>query len=398
MKSGDSQQDPQCPEWLRKLDVTPNTIEYHLGRPEQSPDEYIRSRHIDLGAEVLKKKRIYLDQNYWIYCREAARGRPKCAEHALLYDMLKAAVGEGKLICPASHIILEETLKQSDDYTKALTAQTVQELSAGIAIQPFPVLIQAEVLHFLVATRPWKVDCYPVEQLAWTYIGNVFGHDTPKNIEYDQAVTQAIQKAWFDYMAQMEFSPLIEAMSSMPNKMRSSLLTDDYGQMNAECEKHRGEYSSFKQIFMVEVAGILDAYKQEFADAVRYLYEKYAGVSHIVGTDAGQDEVGLPLMGMIYRAFELNKITTQLAGLRVMAGIHAAARYRRQKFRSGDRHDHLHARVALPYCNAFLTERNLGHLLTSKPLEYDQLYGCKVVWDADKAVSVVGELIKSPLN
>ena len=384
--------DAAVPDWLRKLDLTPDTLPYHLSHSEPSADAYVRRQHLALGERMLQKRRVYLDQKFWIYCRDAVRGSHKHLTHQRLYEALQKGVTSGQLVCPANHIVLEETFKQTDPTTRSSTAHVVQELSGGIAVQPFPVLFQAEILHFLVTTRPWNTDVYPVEQFAWTYVGNVFGHLSPICDAFDARTLQAIQKAWFDLMAKVTFPILVESLSPIPEKFLHTP-SDFYDSQNEQCEAHRGEFHSFKQAFLIELAGGLDVSRDELREAQLYLYEKHTGQR---ADDVAREEIedGVrKLSNLIYHAFRLGKIRKQLPGLGIMAGIHAAARHKGQKFRRGDRHDHLHARVALPYCDLFLTEKSLGHLLTTKPLEYDALYGCRVAWEPEEAIAEVERLL-----
>jgi hypothetical protein len=384
--------DSSVPDWLRKLDLSPDRISYHLSHPEPSSDAYVREQHLALGTQILKKKRVYLDQKYWIHCRDAACGAPGRMEHRHLYEALKKGVNSGRLLCPASHLVLEETLKQTDLATRASTAQVVQELSDGIAIQPVPVLFQAEILHFLIAARSLDMDAYPVEQLAWTYVGNLYGHQSPRCSEFDPETIRAVQKAWFDLMANVTFPMLAEASAPMSDGLLH-IPSHHYERQNAQCEEHRGDFRSFKQAFLIELAGELDVEKDILREAQLYLYEKATGGK---GEDVAEEEMDdcvQKLSGLIHHAFGRGKLKNQLAGLRIMAGIHAATRHMRKKFRPGDIHDHLHARVALPYCDLFLTEKSLGHLLTVKPLEYDALYGCRVVWEPEEALAAVRDLL-----
>jgi len=68
--------------------------------------------------------------------------------------------------------------------------------------------------------------------------------------------------------------------------------------------------------------------------------------------------------------------------MRIMAGLSASTRHRKERFEDNDVHDYQHARYALPYCDVFLTENHLGTLLTN--LRYDTLYDCRVLWDPDE--------------
>jgi len=43
--------------------------------------------------------------------------------------------------------------------------------------------------------------------------------------------------------------------------------------------------------------------------------------------------------------------------------------------------DHQHATAALPYCNAFFTERDMGDILRRGPFHLDRTYDCRVISD-----------------
>jgi len=379
-------------EWLKKLDPKFNTLSFHLQHPEVDPDNYIRSQQVALGDQVLKKRRIYLDQKYWIYCRDVVRGKPQHPLHRDIYKLLSNAVRSGVAICPASHLILEETLKQDDAESRKLTAIIVQELSAGISLHGFPILSQAELLHFLITTRPWAVDAYPFEQMAWTHIGNIFGHMSPVSTGFDGGTENAIQKAWFDLMGAIEFPVLAETLYPLPGHI-TELFSGNYDKQNEECRKHENDFSSFPEVFLIELSGALDVYKDELSEAQKYIFRKHVAQKDVTVPEDQLAEGTRQLSNLIYHAFRLGKITSQLPGLRIMAGIHAAIRFRHQKHRKGDRHDHLHARVALPYCNLFLTERTLGHLLCDKILEYDKLYSCRIAWTPADALKALDDIL-----
>lgn len=100
-------------EWFEKLDPQFNTLSFHLQHPEIDPDIYIRSQHVAIGDQVLKKRRIYLDQKYWIYCRDVIRGKPQHPLHPEIYKLLSNAVKSGVAVCPASHLILREPIGSS---------------------------------------------------------------------------------------------------------------------------------------------------------------------------------------------------------------------------------------------------------------------------------------------
>lgn len=113
-------------------------------------------------------------------------------------------------------------------------------------------------------------------------------------------------------------------------------------------------------------------------------------VSDLESEDAKRTTMAM--CGLIFTAFQHKMITTEMPSLRIPVGIHAALRYGERRHRMGDIEDHMHASLALPYCNAFFTEKKLGNLLTREPLEYDQLYGCTVLWQDNDIVEYLEEM------
>ena len=379
------------PSWARNLTSFSNTLAFHLAHPEENVNTYIKRKNIELGLKVVRKKRVYLDQNHWLFCRDAKRGTPQNKLHTRMYELLQQGVKEEKLICPASHVVLEETLKQTDAETRAVTAEVVDKLSKGVTLQPAHVLEQTEFLHFLASTPASSTSVHALDELAWTHTGNVMGTPLPVVQGLDELTLAALQKDIFDLISALPFSVLIDALS--PKAGTGLISSDFYKNQNEESQKHRSGFSSFKQVFLEELAGCLDYYTAMHADGMIYWWRKKKGGDPSTVTPKEFKEGGQQINNLIYLAFQFNRIQKQLPGLRIMAGIHAAIRYKRQKHKPGDIHDHFHARVALPYCNLFLTERSLGSLLTSKPLNYDKLYGCRVAWEPEAALQEIKTLL-----
>jgi hypothetical protein len=69
----------------------------------------------------------------------------------------------------------------------------------------------------------------------------------------------------------------------------------------------------------------------------------------------------------------------------IMGVIHATIRWMRRRHQVNDLMDHDHATAALPYCNAFFTERDLRGILARGQFHLDQAYGCRVISDPKEA-------------
>jgi hypothetical protein len=99
------------------------------------------------------------------------------------------------------------------------------------------------------------------------------------------------------------------------------------------------------------------------------------------------DTSGRLLANAIYNAF---RITTQLPTIRIGAGLHAALRWdRKRKYKANDLFDFRHAEAALPYCDYFLTERSLRHLLQDRNLRFGDLFPCKVYSEAAEVLDAL---------
>jgi hypothetical protein len=57
-----------------------------------------------------------------------------------------------------------------------------------------------------------------------------------------------------------------------------------------------------------------------------------------------------------------------------------------RKYKITDVHDIGHATAALPYCDIFLTEHSLRHLLTRQDLGLDRQFKCIVISDTKVAI------------
>ena len=83
--------------------------------------------------------------------------------------------------------------------------------------------------------------------------------------------------------------------------------------------------------------------------------------------------------------------THYLPCMAIPAGLYAARCCAKRQPQQGDGLDFIHASQALPYCDYFLTEKQMGTVLTQGPLNYDKHYNCKVLWKPE----VIYETLKS---
>ena len=363
----------------------------HFAEPDVSATRHRDARRIALGADVLRKTRVYLDQRYWIYCRDAHRGTPQQPIHQLIWEALWALVDAGKVICPVAYPVLVETFKQSDPTSRAATAAVIDRLARGVAMQPFHELIGCELHHFIAKITKGADAVHPLPQLAWTYPAWIIGHRVPHFPDLDEAANNALQKSVFDSLTTMPFSVLVEAGDD--GSFPATWDTDEhYRKLNAGVQEHQHEVTSFDAVFLSEVSGVLDVYENLIPRLWVHLMEMETGrkAARLTGAEAAES-VRLT-RNLVYHAYRLKKLSTDLPFVHVIAGLHAAVRYRRQPYKSGDHWDFLHAHQALPYCNAFFTEKGLGNVLCNSPLRYDRAYGCRVLWNDNDVLAYLKSL------
>ncbi len=375
------------PGWLIDFkeicDKDPDVWDRHKNEPHVSFEAYKRRCYLSHGEQVRKKIRIYLDLRYWIYCRDAFLGKPQKPVHNSIWMRLSDLVESGLVVCPISYPVVSEIFKQRDLVRRGAIAEVADRLSGNVAIRPPHELWPTEVHHFLLSKLPSK-EVYPLDQLAWTFPTWWLGEAMPHFPELDEATNCLMKKAYFDSIKECPLSITIKALSasSWPKPADTN---EYYDNVNAQCRAHRHEITDFHSAFMTEIAGLLDCMEAEIEEISKAMYESEYG--HPPPPSECTNEDGHHLFTrLIYNAFRLKRITTEIPYLHINAGIHGALRHRRQPFKNGDYWDHLHAYPAIAYCQAFFVETSLGHLVSNRPLELNHAYGCSVLWNEDEVL------------
>jgi len=155
--------------------------------------------------------------------------------------------------------------------------------------------------------------------------------------------------------------------------------------------KRTNPVSSFKVLYEHEIAGGLDAFQRTCGQVMERLC-RLSGFRGEIG-DPEREEGSRMLCGFVRAAVRAGRIGATFPQLHINASLHAALRFDdRRSYKRGDCEDFRHAGSALPYCNCFLTEKSLRHLLCTKPLNLDAEYGVKVFSDSASAVTELSAL------
>ena len=371
--------------------INVDTLEYHMKNPEVSVEKYIRDKRIELSHEVQSAKKIYLDTKFWILLRDARIGKVADNNIVQLLHVLEDLVAKNLVVCPISNDTFAEIFKQTDTETLKASAQIIDDLSKGVAILAMKERVDLEVFHFIREKTKGSNSVYSPDELVWTKIAYVLGFVTPVSDFFPPDTNCALQKAFID---QMWVVTLTDMLDQIGDDAASRMLkfTDISQKLNEGKFAHIDEHKSFKQLFLAELAGILELYKPDFQDLMSHIYESDTG-QKLRADEISSNDAGRMLANLIYHAFRLNRMKSELPSFRISAVIHAAVQWdKKRKYKLNDLHDFFHATAAVPYCDYFLTEANLRHLMCDKNLKLDTFFRCKTISDITDAIKELSQI------
>jgi hypothetical protein len=372
-----------------------DTFEFHKSNPEQAPHDYYRSLRIKLSEQVLDKKVIYLDTKYWVLMR---KGLLEPNDYPLENVLLKLAIelsSQGQCVFPISEDVFLEVIKQTDERTLKATADLIDQLSQGISSISSEERIKLELLHYWYSITGKCV--YRTEQLVWTKLSYLMGMQQFEMPEVSEDDNRMIQKSFMDQMWSISLNQMITIIENSEGVV-ADLHLKIADKLNDGKFKHSDEAKTFNQMFLNEVGGIIDVYRDDLADMMSYMYSQETGLTETEDEFLQHRNETKKLMGnTIYNIFRLKKVTVEMPSINILSSLHAAVRWdKQQKFQDNDFYDFRHATTALPYCDYFFTEKRLMHLLTQKSLSFDKLYNCEVQSNVSKVItSLKGLLVEA---
>lgn len=368
-----------------------DTWDKHKAEPDKSLREYYQELRVSLGYRLESRQKVYLDTKYWVMFRDVRMGRSQGQDVARLVEALSNAVSEGHVVCPITESTFIEVFKQSDERSLRATVALIDELSMGVALLSRFERDYMELLYLWLKHNAPSDSYYPPEVYAWTKLAYVLGFTYPTETPFSPEDERTMQKAFLDHMWALTLTDMLGVMGIQGG--RDVPRFDDVSLMLNEGKfTHAEENISFKKMFMSEIAGGIDMMESAIYD----LYERHCR-EHGLDTDRetpAAKEFCRQMRNVIYHGFRLNRFTTELPSLRIMAGLHAAIRWdKRRKYKANDQHDLLHAEAALPYHDLFLTERSLKSLVSGRNLEFPKLYTCRVEASPAEALGAFQEMM-----
>jgi hypothetical protein len=364
-------------------------LEYHRAHPEVKPADYRQKKRLRLAKKVMACHRIYLDTKFWINFRDVICGSRKEPSNIELLDVLREARKIRKVICPLSYSSIKELFYQSDFETRRTTACLMDELSEAICIQPPHVLFDTELWNLMSHAVLSAGDAPLPTNAVWTKAAYYLGEPEFECEVLPEDVRIVMQKCVDDSLFDCTVLELVESLEGASQSPKFDI--DAQASLLTEGKTNHPE-TSFAELYRQEVAGGLEAHHKNCCDTMLELC-KSSGFRGTV-TAEEYDATGRMVRALIENAVRLGKVNTTFPQLHISASLHAAIRWDTQRcYKRGDCEDFRHAGSALPYCDFFLTEKSLSHLMCNKPLKLNTEYSTTVLNDAGSAIKVLSKLL-----
>lgn len=377
------------------IDIDPESvaaaIQAHRSRPTIGIDEYLKRRSMALGQAVLARRRIYFDKCFWIMCRDAELGRSKNSSGPALLGTVRSAVRSGKVICPISESLFFELLKQQDLRTRAKTAALIDEFSLGVTLVPLPQRIEQEFAH-LICSAMEPDTCTP-EQLVWSKLSYLLGVVHPAMPFLGVEEESVMQRAFLDFMWDRS---LLEILNQIGDTEGLSFdLARTAMRLNAANSRHADQMVSFRQTYLDEFRGALELFMHVPAQCIEQQYRRTTGSKPVL-TDRAKDDQQQEYTRFFGNLISHKQAALKLPTLHIGALCHAAIRGDKQrKLVANDLYDFHHVQAAIPYCDAFFTEKSLCSLLRQERFELADDFSCVIISAAEEAVAWVAAQIDS---
>lgn len=362
----------------------------HFTENEKPTKAHLRVKIIKLGEAVNDKTLIYLDTRYWLFLRDAALNRAKKPIHYRLLSKFKELVLKNKILCPLSETIFIELMKQKDNTTLMKTAATIDELSAGLCLAPYYERIGAEIDHYIHSFFYTKEEIDELDKLIWVKSCYVLGKMYPYYTDLDEQTESAIQKAFIDFFWEHTLVELLDNSKGSP-KPPDFDYSAIVNSININNPKHAGDFKSFKEAYLIEFIGVLEAEKNELANSItRLAIKKYPELATQKANIAELEDRAFNFFANLFtHTNQMNAIPT----LHILAMCHAAVRWNSgHQLKANDIPDFHHAAAATRYCDAFFTDNPLKTLLTQKHVALDKEFDCTIISDETSALKYLEQI------
>jgi hypothetical protein len=378
----------EIPDQVKKKLASVNTFDWHRAHPEISLSNYSRMLRRKAASSLGSRQRIYLDTKYWNYCRDVIVCRPQKPEHAEIWRLLSVLFERGLVVCPVCQPNFLETLKLESD-SRLVVTDAMDRLSLGVAIQPPQELTKLEISYWTWTKLFGEESLGPIQTFAFMPAAFVLEELHIANTAFPPSAELMLQKAFLDVDAAMTLRDIALMTEHRPASGDND--AEFQKLQNFHAKRNRTVFETFEQVYAIELDGIADLHEETLQGFGQQLWER--GRRAIFDEPAESPEVlTRNLTALLIAGLKLGRISTEIPSLHIDTSLHAAIRFKRQKFSKGDLWDFRHAVAALGYCDAFFTDRRLANLLKSKPPDLGRQYPCAILSDDQEIIDFLQEI------
>lgn len=355
----------------------------------QEVERHSRDRQIQLSRKIASRRKIYLDLRFWIILRDAALGIREDDKSQLLLRLLRHGVKAGALLCPISAAIFFELMKQPFVPERRIaTASLADELSMGVSLMRQDRIQATEIASFMIAASGSE-GLHDMQELVWTKAAYVLGdvYPVPKGVPAETVIEMQIM--FFDLLWTMRLSDMVEQIGDHPGG--PDPWHEVTAETNAKCRQFAHEITSYKAAYDIELRGIAEELGSIAADILAQRAAIEVGREPTAEERSRLDNVG---RNAIYYGMRRPEFRRVMRSVHVGAAIHASMRWDKdRRFKPNDWYDFQHAYGAVGYCDVFLTERSLHHLLSRPQVDLKGISDCVIVSNIDEANAVIQSLV-----
>jgi hypothetical protein len=256
----------------------------------------------------------------------------------------------------------------------------MDELSMGVGLRNRFDVARIEYLRFFSKHVPRLADYIDD---VWAPIGHLVHEVYPYQDEWPHELMEQARKVTCD----MDFARKMEdlAETDLPELPGTAAETIN----NARTLHFRGK-RTFIQLFVDELDGTLEEVDSHLEDILKRM--TYAGF------ECSEIEVIKRQRGVAasdLRQAAIGSDSDAIPSQRISAALHAEMRLDdKRRFKPNDLDDFQHASVAVAYCDLFLCDGPLAHLLTNSRVQKVIPKRCRVVSEFESAISCITMLTR----
>lgn len=363
-----------------------------------NPFTTLKQKQADLYTSIQAKPIIYLDLNYWInflkYTKGLGEERPFTKE---LYELILSLAQNNQIIVPISDIHYYELCKNSRDRYDDL-------------LQFFEALSQNH--------------CFISEKQRWDNeilfcLRKLFGIENSQNLLLSELWTKPFfltgdQVPAFDHLPTIADNKIAQLQTNFTNHAWEKSLTDIYAPFDENAvispieyekevtqllhkgrEENQNDYINFHDLLSKEIWGSLDCSKQLIENLLSEYFNNYIPNSSKIADQFNKiptAERTIKMMYCITKALTETRKLDILPAISIGSCLHSLKRWQIQsRYQQSETFDIMHAKVALPYCDYFLTERTLCAFIKDNLIRLDQSFACKVFHNPEEAYKALSE-------